>query len=84
MFIGEYSHSLDAKGRVTIPAKFREELGDTFVVTRSLDQCLTVYDMDAWEEFSRKLTELPYNSPEQRKRMSEHMKEVSALVSLLA
>lgn len=67
MFIGEYSHSLDAKGRVTIPAKFREELGDTFVVTRSLDQCLTVYDMDAWEEFSRKLTELPYNSPEQRK-----------------
>ena len=66
MFMGEYSHSLDPKGRMTIPAKFRERLGERFVVTRSLDTCLAVYDMEAWEAFSKKLSELPYNAQEQR------------------
>lgn len=67
MFMGEYSHSLDAKGRLIVPAKFREKLGDTFVITRSLDKCLCIYDMEAWEEFASKLEELPYNAARQRK-----------------
>ena len=66
MFMGEYNHSLDAKGRLIIPVKFRESLGEKFVVTRSLDACLCIYDMEAWETFAKKLTELPYNAKEQR------------------
>ncbi len=66
MFMGEYNHSLDAKGRLIIPVKFRESLGEKFVVTRSLDACLCIYDMEAWEAFAKKLTELPYNAKEQR------------------
>ncbi len=67
MFMGEYSHSLDAKGRLIIPAKFREKLGETFVITRSLDKCLCIYDSDEWEKFAAKLEELPYNAAKQRK-----------------
>ena len=66
MFMGEYNHSLDAKGRLIIPAKFRESLGERFVITRSLDTCLCVYDAQAWETFAQRLTELPYNAKEQR------------------
>ncbi len=66
MFMGEYNHALDAKGRLIMPAKFRDSLGERFVVTRSLDKCLCVYDMPAWEIFAKRLTELPYNAREQR------------------
>lgn len=52
MFMGEYSHSIDAKGRLILPAKFREELGASFVVTRGLEGCLSVYTMDAWTGFA--------------------------------
>jgi MraZ protein len=52
MFMGEYSHSIDAQGRVILPAKFREELGEHFVVTRGLEGCLSVYTMDAWKNLS--------------------------------
>ncbi|WP_301962496.1 division/cell wall cluster transcriptional repressor MraZ [uncultured Megasphaera sp.] len=48
MFMGEYSHTIDAKGRVILPAKFRDELGSSFVVTRGLEGCLSVYTMEAW------------------------------------
>lgn len=48
MFMGEYSHTIDAKGRVILPAKFRDELGPSFVVTRGLEGCLSVYTMEAW------------------------------------
>ena len=50
MLIGEYSHSLDAKGRVSFPAKFREELGEHFVITKGPDNCLYCYDMETWEK----------------------------------
>lgn len=50
MFIGEYRHTLDAKNRVSLPAKFRKELGSTVVVTRGLDKCLFVYSKGAWKE----------------------------------
>ena len=49
MFMGEYNHTIDAKGRLIIPAKFREPLGEEFVLTRGLDGCLYIYPMDEWE-----------------------------------
>jgi len=59
MFIGEYSHSIDAKGRITVPSKFREALGERFTVTKGLDGCLWAFPEAEWEEFSSKLAELP-------------------------
>lgn len=59
MFMGEYSHSLDAKGRLIMPARFREQLGDEFVVTKSPDKCLYVYTNEDWKSFEEKLAQLP-------------------------
>ena len=61
MFMGEYNHSIDAKGRIIVPAKFREELGDEFVVTLGLDGCLFLYPNAEWEEFVAQLKQLPGN-----------------------
>ncbi len=58
-FMGEYNHSIDAKGRVIVPSKFREKLGDRFIVTKGLDGCLWVFPSSEWEAFSEKLTSLP-------------------------
>ena len=66
-FRGEDSHSIDAKGRLIIPAKFRELLGDSFVVTRGFDGCLFVFTMEGWESFEDKLKALPMDKPETRK-----------------
>ncbi|MDO4283807.1 MAG: division/cell wall cluster transcriptional repressor MraZ [Eubacteriales bacterium] len=66
MFMGEYSHSLDAKGRLIIPAKYREALGNAFVVTKSLDKCLCIYDTESWNAFTARLAALPHNTREQR------------------
>jgi len=59
MLIGEYRHSLDPKGRIIIPAKFRDELGDEFVMTKGLDNCLFVYPKDEWIKIENKLKDLP-------------------------
>lgn len=59
MFMGEYNHTIDAKGRVIVPSKFRETLGDEFVVTKGLDGCLFVYDNNEWAAFEEKLKSLP-------------------------
>ncbi|GGF82809.1 division/cell wall cluster transcriptional repressor MraZ [Paenibacillus aceti] len=59
MFMGEYQHSIDEKGRIIIPAKFRDLLGSSFVITRGLDQCLFVYPMQEWEQLEQKLKTLP-------------------------
>lgn len=59
MFMGEYNHSIDAKGRMIVPAKFRELLGDVFVVTQGLDGCLFVYPDEEWKKFVKELRELP-------------------------
>lgn len=56
---GEYQHTLDAKGRLFIPAKLREELGDSFVVTKGLDQCLFLYPQAAWDALEQKIRQLP-------------------------
>jgi len=57
--MGEYHHSIDEKGRVIIPAKFREALGDRFVMTRGLDNCLFVYPLQEWAVMEQKLKSLP-------------------------
>ena len=59
MFIGEYTHSLDAKGRIIIPSKFREELQAPFILTRGLDGCLTIYSLEQWQKLLRELEKLP-------------------------
>ena len=67
MFKGEYSHSVDAKGRIIMPAKFREILGDMFVVTKGLDGCLFVYPNDEWENIENKFREIPLTTKDARK-----------------
>ena len=59
MFMGSYSHNIDSKGRVIIPAKMREQLGEQFVITRGFEECLAVYSMDEWETVMKRLSELP-------------------------
>ncbi len=66
MFMGEYNHTIDTKGRLIIPSKFREALGDTFVVTKGLDGCLFVYDNEEWSAFEEKLKALPITNKEAR------------------
>lgn len=58
-FVGSYSHSLDAKKRVFIPAKFREELGDVFYITRKFDTYLSIYTSDDWDAYLEKIEKLP-------------------------
>ena len=58
-FMGEYNHTVDPKGRLIVPAKFREQLGDEFVVTKGLDGCLFVFPQNEWESFQGKLKTLP-------------------------
>jgi len=66
MFIGEHSHSIDSKGRVSIPAKYREELAQGVVITRGLDHCLWVYTKDQWESIAKKLAQLPISQKASR------------------
>lgn len=66
MFMGEYHHNIDNKGRLIIPAKFREELGEEFVITRGLDQCLFGYSMNEWKMIEEKLKTLPLTKKDAR------------------
>lgn len=66
VFLGEYAHTLDDKGRMIIPARFREELGASFVVTRGLDRCLFVYASQEWEALADKLRALPLTKADSR------------------
>ncbi len=66
MFIGEYHHTIDEKGRIIIPAKFREELGEEFVVTRGIENCLFVYSNANWNEICQKLNSLPFTKKDAR------------------
>lgn len=59
MFFGEYQHSLDAKGRVIIPSKHREELGEKFMMTRGLDKCIYVYPMSEWDNMVESVRKVP-------------------------
>ena len=66
MFMGQYEHSIDTKGRIIIPAKFRDNLGESFVVTRGLDGCLFLYPDAEWQRFVEKLQSLPSNQNTRR------------------
>lgn len=66
MFMGEYQHSLDEKGRLIIPAKFREGLGEKFVITRGLDNCLFAYPIAQWKILEDKIKELPTSHADTR------------------
>jgi MraZ protein len=59
MFLGEYQHSIDEKGRVIMPARFRDQLGPNFIITRGLDGCLFVYPAAEWEKLSQEVQTLP-------------------------
>ena len=66
MLIGEFEHSLDAKGRLIMPAKLRESIGDTFVVTKGLDGCLFAFSITEWTNFEEKLKSLPLSNKNAR------------------
>lgn len=66
MLMGEYQNSIDAKGRVIVPAKFREELGYKCVLTKGLDNCLYIYPMSQWVKLQEKLSTLPLSDPKAR------------------
>ena len=57
--MGEYNHTIDSKGRLIIPVKFRDVLGDRFVVTRGMGNCLSIYPMADWEKMTEKVARLP-------------------------
>ena len=64
--LGEYSYAVDHKGRLVIPPKFREFLGNSFIVTKGLDGCLFVFPEEEWEEFENKLMKLPLSDRDAR------------------
>ncbi len=66
MFMGEYHHSIDDKNRLIIPSKFRNDLGDEFVITRGIENCLFVYPKDNWEHIVNKLETLPFTKRDAR------------------
>ena len=66
MLIGEYEHSLDAKGRLIMPAKIREDIGEKFIVTKGLDGCLFGFSQNEWENFEEKLKTLPLTNKNAR------------------
>lgn len=59
MFYGEYRHTIDSKGRLFLPAKLRDKLGEEFILSRGFDKCIFVYPMEEWERFTAKIDELP-------------------------
>ena len=66
MVMGEYHHTIDDKGRIIIPSKFRYELGDKFIITRGLENCLFVYPEKAWNQIVEKLNKLPFTKKDAR------------------
>ncbi len=66
MFLGEYEHTIDQKGRLAIPVKFRAALADGVVVSKNVDSCLTVYPKKQWEELAAKVASLPITHPQAR------------------
>ena len=67
MLKGEYNHSIDTKGRVTVPARFREVLGDSFVITRGFEGCLSAYPMERWDRIEKNLMALSLTNAAGRK-----------------
>ena len=66
MFIGEFNHKMDAKGRIAVPAKFRDELGSTAVLTKGLDACSVLYPKHEWDILAEKLANMPLSKANTR------------------
>lgn len=66
MFLGRYNHTLDAKGRLAIPARFRDAVADGLVLTRGIDRCLSLYPLAAWRPLAEKVSALPISDPDAR------------------
>ena len=66
MFMGEFHHNIDDKSRLVMPSKFRDELGETFILTRGLEGCLFVYSKDEWNNLVNKLKKLPFTKKDAR------------------
>ncbi len=66
MFIGEFHHTIDDKKRLIIPSRFREELGNEFIITRGIENCLYVYSKASWNEITNKLNTLPFTKKNAR------------------
>lgn len=79
MLMGEYHHTIDDKGRIIIPSKFREELGQEFIVTRGLEECLFVYPKDKWDKIVLKLNTLPFTKKDARSFMRFFLSGATAM-----
>ena len=66
MFMGEYHHNIDEKGRLIMPSKFRDALGDSFIVTRGMDSCLFVYTKESWDNLTNELNQLSFTKKDVR------------------
>lgn len=66
MFMGEYHHTIDEKGRLIIPSKFRDGLGESFIITRGIEKCLFVYSLESWKKITNKLESLPFTKKDAR------------------
>lgn len=66
MFMGEYHHNIDEKGRLIMPSKFRDALGDEFIVTRGMDSCLFVYTKESWDKLTNELNQLSFTKKDVR------------------
>lgn len=73
MFMGEFHHNIDEKGRLIVPSKFRYELGEKFVITRGIEECLFVYSVDEWNKMVSKLNELSFTKKDARTFMRMFM-----------
>lgn len=71
VFLGEFQHSIDEKGRLAIPAKFRPPLAEGLVVTRGIDRCLYVWTLDRWQELAQRMSKLPIVQ-ENARRITRH------------
>ncbi len=80
MFMGEYDHSIDAKGRAIVPSKLRDALGEEFIATRGLEGCLFLYPNSEWESFCAKLQALPSNK--QARTLQRHLMSKAMEVSI--
>ncbi len=70
MLTGTYNHALDAKGRLIVPARLREDLGEGFVITRNMDKCLSIYPAHEWQNLTEKLNGLPLISSEPARKIN--------------
>ena len=84
MLKGEYSHNIDPKGRLIIPAKFRDDLGEHFVITKGMENCLYVYPENEWNAFEEKLNALPTTTDKKPELLHISFREVQQTATLIS